>query len=117
MAFQTPILLRLLLGLDTYNSVDPLGVVPIFLKMVADIIIPKISIIFHRLIRRGSFLECWRSANVTDIPQGAPSPDRDSYHPISKTPILSKVYEKLVSHNLSSFFARNMFFCLLLSLL
>ena len=41
-------------------------------------------------------------ANVTAVPKGAPSPDRENYHPISITPILSKVYEKLVSHNLSS---------------
>ena len=47
--------------------------------------------------------ECWRSANVTAIPKGAPSPDRENYHPILITPILSKVYEKLVSHKLSSF--------------
>ena len=34
------------------------------LKMVADTF-------FRVLIRRGSFPECWRSANVTAIPQGA----------------------------------------------
>ena len=38
LAFRTPVLLRLLLDLDTYGGVDPLGVFPLFLKMVADII-------------------------------------------------------------------------------
>ena len=47
--------------------------------------------------------ECWLSANVTAIPKGDPSPDKKNYRPISITPILSKVYEKLVSHKLSSF--------------
>ena len=42
--------------------------------------------------------------------------NRENYRPISITPILSKVYEKLVSHKLSNY-ARNMVFCLLLSLL
>ena len=37
--------------LDTYGGVDPLGVFPLFLKMIADIIAPKLSIIFCRLIR------------------------------------------------------------------
>ena len=50
-------LLRLLLGLDTYGGVDPLGAFPIFLKKVKDIIAPKLSIIFCGLIRRGSFQE------------------------------------------------------------
>ena len=116
LAFQTPVLLRLLLDLDTYGDIDPLGMFPLFLKMVADIIAPKLSIIFRWLIRRGSFPECWRSTNVTAIPKGAPSSDRENYHQISITPILSKVYEKLVSES-SLVLARNLFFCLRLSLL
>ena len=43
------------------------------------------------------------SANVTAIQKVAPSPDRENYSPISITPILSKVYEKLVFLKLSSF--------------
>ena len=73
MAFRTPVLLRRLLDLDTYGGPDPLDVFPIFLKMVVDIIAPKLIIIFRGLIHRGSFPECWRSANVTAIPKGAPS--------------------------------------------
>ena len=80
-----------------------LCVFPLFLRKVADIIAPKLSIIFCKLIRLGSFPDCWRPANVTAIPQKAPSTDRENYLPISITPILSKVYEKLVSHRLSSF--------------
>ena len=74
-----------------------------FQKKVVDIIAPKQSIIFPMLIRLGSFPKCWRSTNVTAIPKGAPSPDRENYRPISITPILSKVHEKLVPHKLSSF--------------
>ena len=36
LAFRTPVLLRLLLDIDTYGSVDPLGV--FFLYVVSDII-------------------------------------------------------------------------------
>ena len=41
MAFVTPVLLRLLLDIDTNGGIDPLGVFPLFLKMVVDIIAPK----------------------------------------------------------------------------
>ena len=72
MTFRTSVLLCLLLDLDTYGRVNPLGVFPVFLKKVADIIAPKLSIIFRRLIRLGSIPECWRSDNVTVVPKGAP---------------------------------------------
>ena len=108
--------MRLHIVLDTYGSVDPFGVFPLFLYMVIDIIAPKPSIIFRWFIRLGSFAECWRSPNVAAIPKVALFLDRENYRPISITPILYKVYEKLVCHKLSSFGGR-CFFCLLLSLL
>ena len=46
LAFRTPALLHLLLDHDPYCGFDPFGVFPLFLKMVADIIAPKLSIIF-----------------------------------------------------------------------
>ena len=58
-----------------------LGVFPLFRKKVSNIIAPKLSIIFSRLIRLGSFPECWRSANVTAIPKGASSHDGGNYRP------------------------------------
>ena len=58
--------------------------------------------IFRKLIRLGSFSECWRSANVIAVPKAAPTADRENYRPISITYILSKMYEKFVSHRLSS---------------
>ena len=103
LSFRTPVLLRLLLDVYTYGGVDPLGVFPLFLMMVADIIARKLSIIFRGIIRRRSFPEFCRSANGTAIPKGAPSHDRENYLPISITPMLPKVYEKLVSHKVSGF--------------
>ena len=53
LAFRSLDFLRLLLDLDTYGGVVPLGVFSQFLKMVEDIIAIKLSIIFRGLIRRG----------------------------------------------------------------
>ena len=69
-----------------------MDVFPLFITMIADIIAPKLSNIFHKLIRLGSFPECWQSANVTAIPMDAPSTDMENYRPISITCILSKVH-------------------------
>ena len=81
LVFWTTVFPHLLLELDTYGGVDPSGVFSLFLKMVADIIAKKLSIIFHRLIHLGSFLKCWQSANVTANPNGAPSHNKENYNP------------------------------------
>ena len=43
LAFRTAVLLCLLLDLDTYEGADTLGVFPLFLKKVADIIDPNLA--------------------------------------------------------------------------
>ena len=59
--------------------------------------------VFRRLVRLGSFLACWRQANVTPIPKGPPSSSVSNYRPISITSVLSKVFEHLVSVRLGRF--------------
>ena len=68
---------------------------------------PKLSVIFRKLLRSGSFPACWRTANVTPVPKGPPSPDVADYRPISITPVLSKVFEKLVATPFGRFFENN----------
>ena len=60
----------LLLDLDPYGSTDPLGMFPLFLTRTADVKAPRLSAVFRGLVRLGSFLACWRQANVTPIPKG-----------------------------------------------
>ena len=61
---------HLLLDLDNDGGTDPLGVVLLFLKRTADVTAPRLSVVFRRLVRLGSFPACWRQANVTPIPKG-----------------------------------------------
>ena len=62
---------------------------------------------FRRLVRSGSFLPCWRQANVTIIPKGPPSSSVANYPPISMTSVLSKVFECQVSVHLGRFMEHN----------
>ena len=64
---------RLLLDLDPYGGTDSLGMFPLFLKRTADVMAPRFSVVFWRLVRLGSFPACWRQANVTPIPKDPPS--------------------------------------------
>ena len=70
---------------------------PIFLKRTADVMAPSLSVVFQKLVCLGSFLACWRQANVTPILKGPPSSSVANYQPISITSVLSKVFECLVS--------------------
>ena len=94
---------RLLLDLDSNGVTDPLGMFPVFLKKTADVLAPRLAVVLRRLLRLGSFPVCWRVANVTPIPKGPPSFSASNYRPISLTPILSKVFERLVSVRLGHF--------------
>ena len=102
-AFRSREVKRLLLDLDSYGGTDPLGMFPHFLKRTAEVLAPRLLVVFWRLLRFGIFPVCWRVANVTPIRKGPPSSSVSNYRPISLTPILSKVFERLVSVRLERF--------------
>ena len=64
--------MRLFLDLDAYGGTNPLGMFPIFLKRTADVMAPRRSVVFRRLLCLGSFPRCWRQSNVSPIPKGPP---------------------------------------------
>ena len=93
-----------MLDLDPYGGTDPMGVFPLFLLMLWP---PRLSVVFLRLVRLGSFPACWRQANVTPIPKGPPSSSVANYRRISITSVLSEVFERLVSARLGRFMERS----------
>ena len=71
--FRSSEVRRLLLDVDPYGGTDPLGMFPLFLKRTADVMAPRLSVVFQKFVRLGSFQACWRQDNVTPIPKGPPS--------------------------------------------
>ena len=69
-AFRLSEVRRLLLDLDPYGGTDPFGMFPRFFKRTADVMAPRLGVVFRRLVRLGSFPACWRQANVTPISKG-----------------------------------------------
>ena len=103
-AFKSKEVLNILSDLDSYGGLDPTGVFPLFLKNTRVILAPKLSVIFRKLIRSGDFPSVWRVANVTPIPKtSTPSVFPEEYRPISITPCVSKVFERLVCSRLMRF--------------
>ena len=60
-AFRSSEVRRLLLDLDPYGGTDTFGMFP-FLKRTPDVMVPRLSVVFRRLFRLGSFPACWRQA-------------------------------------------------------
>ena len=69
-AFRWSEVKRLLLDLDPYWGSIPLGMFPPFRKRTADVLAPRLSVVFLRLIVWVVSHACWRQANVTPIPKG-----------------------------------------------
>ena len=103
-AFRSSELTTLLNDLNAFGGCDPHGFLPLFFKKSARILAPKLAVVFRLLLNRGSFPVCWRVANVTPIPKGgSPSVNPEEYRPISITPILSKIFERLLAKRLYRF--------------
>ena len=61
----------------------------LYFKTTADILAPRLSVVFRRLLGLGSFQACCRQADITPIPKGSHSSTVSNYVPISITLILS----------------------------
>ena len=67
-AFRSRVVRRLLLDLNPYGGTDPLGMFPLFLKKTANVMAPRLSVLFRRHVRLGSFPTCWRQQAVNVPP-------------------------------------------------
>lgn len=70
-------------------------------------IAPGLSKVFSLLLCDCCFPKVWRCANVIPISKGALSALSDGYRPISITPVLSKVFERLIDARLSRYLELN----------
>ena len=92
-----------MLDLDPYGGNDPLGMFSLFLKRTADVMAPRLRVVFPRLFSSGYFPALLETGQSHPIPKGPPSSPVANYRPISITSVLSKVFERLVSVRLGRF--------------
>ena len=78
-----------------------------FFRKTAYVLASKLSRLFRKLLRCGEFPLEWRIADVTPIPKGPLSALVCNYRPISITPVLSKVLERLISLRFGRFLERS----------
>ena len=102
-AFRSRDVQRFPSELDLDGRVDPLEFFPMFFRELASALAPKLSMVFSRLLHAGLFPSQWCCADVVLIPKGAISFLLSGFRPISISPVLSKVYQRLVYYRLCAF--------------
>ena len=100
----------MLLGLDPYGRNDSNGIFPLFYKQL----VRELAVSFRNLVKGSSFPAYWRLTDVVPMPKKSSSWKVGDYRPISITPVLSKVFEKIVSGKLCPFLEGLLFlsFCI-----
>ena len=79
---------------------------PLFYKPMALKLARKMAVIFSNFVNMGSFPECCRSTDVVLVPKEFSFADVRDYELISISPLLPKVFEKIVARILGHFFAK-----------
>ena len=92
---------------DTSTGMDQIPVK--FVKLAKDYISGPITHVINRCIVTSSFPKLWKIARISPIPKvDEPRCDAD-HRPVSILPTLSKVFERLVLHQLIEYKTRKLF--------
>ena len=111
LAFRSKEIEKLLLELDSYGGAGPDGIFPLFFKKAHKILSPKLAVIFRKDSRLGAFSPCWRFGNITPLSKcSSNTPYPSDYRPITITPVLSKIYERLLARRLNAYAEKNKLF-------
>ncbi len=90
-------------GLRADSSTGPDQIPVKFLKPVAEFLAGHLTYIINSCIKASYFPEAWKIARISTIPKVNQPKIEQDYRPISILPALSKVFERLVSHQVNAY--------------
>ena len=64
----------------------------------------EICFYFNKSLENGKFPNCLKLANITPVFKKGPRTSKNNYRPVSILPVFSKIFERLLSRQLSEFF-------------
>ena len=88
-------------------STGPDNIPAKMIKMVADYLGSPLTDVINTCIKNLYFPSAWKLARICAIPKGNQIKSEKDFRPISILPVLSKVYERLIFHQLSVFIDKN----------
>lgn len=94
---------KLLSSLDCKKSGGSDKIEPIFVKVSADIIAEPIASIFNLSLFTNIIPPSWKSAMVMPLLIGGNPSDLNNYRPVSKLPVLAKVFESMVNDQMKEY--------------
>lgn len=77
------------------------------LRECSDLIAAPLCSIFNRSILSGIFPDDWKSAKVTPLFKNGQRSDVNNYRPISVTPIVAKIFERIIYDQLCDYLSEN----------
>lgn len=84
------------------NSIGLDGINPKFLKILLPQLLPIITFFFNKILTSSYFPSNWKIAKIVPIPKAG-----SDYRPIAILPFLSKVFERIMHNQITSFLDNN----------
>ena len=99
--------LKCLKSLDPNKAVGTDGISAKILRTVAAGISESLTSLFNASLRSGEMPSKWKSTHVTPVHKGGDVESAENYRPVSVLPVVVKVFEKLVHHQVYSYLQEN----------
>ena len=99
--------LKVLMSLDPNKACGADGISAKLLNMVAPAISQSLTSLFNASLTRGETPKEWKSAHVTPVPKGGDSDAVTNFRPISVLPVVTKVFERLIHHQLYNYLQKH----------
>ena len=99
--------LKCLKSLDPNKAVGTDGISAKILRTVAAGISESLTSLFNASLRSGKMPREWKSAHVTPVHKGGDVESAENYRSVSVLPVVVKVFEKLVHHQVYSYLQEN----------
>ena len=96
-----------LTSLDITKSTGPDNLSAKFLRTIADQIAAPLTELFNSSLQNGEVPSEWKQSHITPVHKGGSPDDPGNFRPISVVPIIAKIFEKIVSDQLSTYFEDN----------
>ena len=109
--FSSDRIRRELQALDVSKSSGPDGLHPAILKELASEISPFLALLFKKSLDEGAIPRIWKCANVTPIFKSGSKHKPENYRPISLTPVLCKIMEKIIRDEIREHLLQNNLVC------
>ena len=90
--------------LDVSKSIQESDIPVKIIKANENFFAETICFYFTKALENGKFLNCLKFANMTPVFKKGPRTSKNNYGPVSILPVSSKIFERLLSRQLSEFF-------------